>query len=180
MKQGCFLPNDIPDIGGKISREHRKQKLIRSILEVLAMGQFVLIGLIAVILTFKSPSTYAQLPEVIPIYVTGEQLTRYCRSFLSMVRQENRAAGPQQAHDAGICRGLVEGILDAITLESLQTSKAIDALARVCLPRQLGSGAASEIVANYLEQHPEQRTQAGYVLVRRALSGSFPCPATAP
>lgn len=119
-------------------------------------------------------NSYAQLgpqPRMVDIYMTGETLTSECRSFLSIMKQGGMGT-VQQTFESGYCRGYVYGILDVINYENLSVSPV---LGRLCLPPGLNANTATEIVAQYVDTHPEQRTNAGYWLVRVALANAFPC-----
>jgi hypothetical protein len=123
-----------------------------------------LIGVIGCFYMLSAPVSFAQ-------FESGATLNKTCGSFLITQRQGGRGT-PQQAYDSGFCQGFVVGALDAIGLEQLTDDTRF---ARLCFPPRLDQKDAAEIVAIYLERHPEQRHQAAYTLVRMALAQSFPC-----
>jgi hypothetical protein len=110
--------------------------------------------------------------RMVAAYVSGEQLTSYCRAYLLKIRQDNRVTAPQ-AWEAALCDGYVAGVLDAINAEDADVSPAD--FARLCMPQDLNAMTAVEIVAKFLDGHPERRASLGYVLVREALAAAFPC-----
>src|SRR3974377_1969507 len=104
----------------------------------------------------------------IPIYMTGEELTKECRAFLHARRTGRWTA--QQGFDVARCYGFVVGVLDALREEQ------IFELWNVCLPTNANANDLAETVALFLDQNPGTRNEAGYALVMRALAHSFPCP----
>jgi hypothetical protein len=102
---------------------------------------------------------------------SGTRLNATCGSFLATKRQGYRGT-TQQAYESGICQGFVVGVLDVTGIEELRGD---ERFTRLCLPSRLDQNAATEIVATYLEQHPEQRHLSGYEIVRMALAQSFRC-----
>lgn len=111
----------------------------------------------------------AQSRGPMSLFMTGEDLTRHCRGFLSLIR-EGKTSSPQVAIDSGQCMGFVIGVTDAI-----QVSGFGDDFPTYCPPRGVNSNALVEIVARYVDENPAERTSVGYVLVREALSKSLPC-----
>jgi Rap1a immunity proteins len=98
-------------------------------------------------------------------YVTGEMLTGWCRSFLVSRRQGT--ATTSQNYEGNRCYGYVLGVIDAFS-----PTEGTDAL---CLPGGLNSLSVTEIVANYLDHHPEMRIEPGYALTWGALAEAYPC-----
>jgi hypothetical protein len=97
-------------------------------------------------------------------FMTGEVLNEYCEQVLLVTHQQNA-----NQTEAGACYGYVLGVYDALSNAGL--AKAI------CLPKE---GAAEktvvEVVARYLDEHPDQRQYSGQSLVHNALIYGYPCP----
>lgn len=120
-------------------------------------------------------STPAPAEAPLLVYMTGEALTKDCRAFLA-VRRNGAATGPQQLWDAGECYGFVEGVIDHFGVMNSLGAQPIDNIGRFCLTAAINVNDATEVVARYTDEHPEERSMAGYFLVRRALAQKFPCP----
>jgi Rap1a immunity proteins len=123
-----------------------------------------LIGLIACFHVLSVSISFGQ-------FESGSCLNAACGSFLMTQRQGGRGT-PQQAYESGFCQGVVVGALDAIGLEQVTDDTRF---VRLCFPPHLDQKDATEIVATYLQTHPELRHLAAYALVRMAIAQSFPC-----
>jgi hypothetical protein len=129
------------------------------------------IALVMAIPSARAAQTAASDDELIRS-TSLEKLTTYCQAFLQMVRQNNRVVGAQQGYDAGLCYGFVTSMLDVINIDELSLPSKIGV--RLCVPFGIDSSTATEIVAKFLDEHPELRSQAGYPLVLRAFANTFP------
>lgn len=107
------------------------------------------------------------------LYARGDSLTTSCRAYLQMKRNGNTAAS-QEAFDAGFCQGMVYAALDANAVHFYEIT-ATEVLPRVCIPDSVNANDATEVVAQYLDTHPEKRSTAAYFLIRQALAGAWPC-----
>lgn len=111
--------------------------------------------------------------RMVTVYLTGEQLTSLCRAYLLKIRQNDRV-NAQEASDSGLCYGYVAGVLEATSMEGTDISPS--GLPRLCMPQDhLYTGTVTEIVARYVDGHPERRGASGYTLVREALAAAYPC-----
>jgi hypothetical protein len=112
--------------------------------------------------------------EMVSNYYTGDTLTRYCRSFILSARSGMKVLSGQQGYETGMCYAYVVGVLDTLSVEIIKTPVAAG-LPTMCLPSGLNANNATEIVANYVDKHPERRQESAYWLVRRALGAAYPC-----
>ena len=110
--------------------------------------------------------------DVVAIHMTGEVLTKNCRAYLMLIRNQNRA-GSQIAYDAAHCRGFIIGVVDVINFEKITASR--DHLPAVCLPRPFDIDIVTEIVSNYADRNPAKRTISAYAMARKALAEVYPC-----
>ena len=111
--------------------------------------------------------------RMVLVYFSGERLTSFCRAQLLRIRQDNRVTA-DEASNSSLCYGYVAGVLDVISADDAAVSPA--GAERVCTPRDIHLETAVEIVAKYVDGHPERRLASGYTLVREALAAAFPCP----
>lgn len=72
----------------------------------------------------------AQIGGPLFLYMTGEDLTRHCRGFLTLAR-DGKTSSPQVAVDSGQCMGFVLGVTDAI-----QVSGFGDGFPKYCPPEE--------------------------------------------
>src|SRR5262245_1489383 len=103
-------------------------------------------------------------------HMTGEELTKYCLAFRQFKQQAGRATS-QERHDAALCIGYVEGILDSESLGGGSPSH----FPAACPPNDANSNTLAEVVAIFLDQNPALRHHTGYHLVKLALEHSYPC-----
>ncbi len=108
-------------------------------------------------------------------YVSGNDLAEVCRSYLTVIRENWKSTNPQLVYNAGRCTGFVTGALDALAMEGVQKPHAA-IVPRACPPKTLAMGAATEIVANFLDRQPQYRSEPGFFAVRRAIAAAYPCP----
>jgi hypothetical protein len=105
--------------------------------------------------------------------MTSEKLTEYCRSYLTLIR--NQMKGDAQTNfNAGLCTAYVTGLLDSEAFSAGATASPY--VPRLCLPRGLNSNTATEIVATFLDTQPQAREFSGYITARKALAAGYPCP----
>lgn len=109
----------------------------------------------------------------IGVYMSGELLTKHCRAYLSMRQSSNPdfATSGGQAYSAGTCYAFVVGVQDALGFRGFEG----DYMPPFCIPEGANAHSMAEVVARYLNQHPEKRDKAGYFLTREALAEGFPC-----
>jgi hypothetical protein len=111
--------------------------------------------------------------KIITLYVNGEQLTEYCRSFLR-TRREGRGT-PTEYNDAGHCYGFITGVYDTLSNENLFLKSNVLGFS-ICIPTNANAKTLAEIVGKFLDDNPKLRVLGGYSLVLRAWAKSFPCP----
>ena len=107
-----------------------------------------------------------------PIYKSGDQLNDDCRALLSISRNSDNADSIAQAWSGGVCLGFVLGVMDVSSgLKELVTG---DPQPPFCMDG-VSPKAAAETVAIYLDEHPEERNNAAFLLVKMILADKFPC-----
>lgn len=111
--------------------------------------------------------------QAVSVYMSGEALTSACRGYLNTTRNSNQGS-LQDVHDSGLCYGYVVGIYDTVQFENSQVSRA-KAVPEICIPGGVNAKSITEVVANYLNAHPESRHKTGYFLVRTAIAAAWPC-----
>lgn len=112
--------------------------------------------------------------DQIGIYMSGTDLTDSCRAFLQL-RREGSSSG-RAAFDAAKCYGFVVGIMDKTIIDagtSFATPAGIPAT--FCTAPSVNANDATEVVARFLDEHPQDRQLGGYFLVVRALGKAYPC-----
>ena len=128
---------------------------------------------VLILLSIYQPVRAEPNPEVmISIYMTGEQLTQVCRSFL-MTRRTGRGTS-QEWYDAATCYGYVIGVVDEATILPDEGLDLFASLA-ICVPKSLNGNTLTELVATFADQNPAARVGSGYAVIMRALMRSFPC-----
>jgi hypothetical protein len=111
------------------------------------------------------------------IYVSGDELTTDCRSYMTLTRAGMRTQDSQTAYLAGLCLGYVSIALDIETRNQYEANNYGRVYqSRFCIPTDANAKAMTEVVANYADQHPEDRNIAGVYLITKAISDKFPCP----
>src|SRR2546430_10833567 len=113
----------------------------------------------------------------------GNALLRQCTYALRADEEPTPNIGLGGAFSAGLCIGLVQGMLDlntAYTAYYQATNNTTRPL--FCVP--VGASIASEqgvrIILRYLQTNPERLHQTGSVLALQALREAFPCPTAPP
>jgi hypothetical protein len=141
------------------------------------MTKFIAAGFIAILLAAPA---HAENPigtgGMVGFYMSGENLTKYCRAFLETAQHGNMGT-PKEVAEAAYCKGFVLGVVDATALaNAILTAHHQDALvALICIPSDTKKDILAEIVGNYLNQNPAKRDSTGVNLVRQALFEAYPC-----
>ncbi len=132
--------------------------------------------LIFIITLFAGPALSQSTPYSgkIAISISGEELTKYCRSYMTLQRAGGKTNSPQTAYEAGLCFAFIIGIREATQWADDKASHYDTNMGPFCVGYATSSSVV-EAVAVWLDAHPEQRAAAGYVLTRRALTAKFPC-----
>lgn len=137
------------------------------------MNKRALVG-VAALIGSASPSMASS--DQVGIYMSGTHLTDNCREFLKF----RRLGSIQSAHaafDAALCYGFVVGILDKTSVDAGTSIVTATGIPRVfCTGESVNANDATEVVARFLDEHPQDRRLGGYFLVIRALSEAYPCP----
>jgi hypothetical protein len=121
-------------------------------------------------LTWSPAPAEGPARKTVSVYVGGEELTRYCRSF--MITRRLGQGTPQQLADAAGCYSYVTGVFDMLTELTEQGRIVLP----FCIPEGTNAHALTEVVATFLGKNPERRNHSGADLVGTAWSESFPCP----
>lgn len=105
-------------------------------------------------------------------YTNGEFLTSRCLAY-KLVRSNGGQGTADQLSDSEYCRAYVVGVVDAISVEAMRLPSA--SVVPICVPRQTVSTTLADVVANYLQAHPEKRYLNGPALVWMAVDEAWPC-----
>ncbi|WP_147377680.1 Rap1a/Tai family immunity protein [Mesorhizobium waimense] len=81
----------------------------------------------------------------------------------------------RQAWDAAECYGFVVGVLDHFGIMNSIGVSEVENIGPFCLTDSVNANDVTEVVARFLDQHPEKRHLAGYLLTRQALTDGYPC-----
>jgi hypothetical protein len=131
-----------------------------------ALGKKMMaIRLIVLGIALSLASSNAEAQGSVWLFITGNSLATYCRDFL-LVRRNAAASDDQQLQRYAACLGYVAGVSDALTVEGIR---------HFCLPFRSDSGDITEVVAKYLDQHPEELHMSAYTLVVQSLASAYPC-----
>lgn len=129
--------------------------------------------------TFSSMGVVARADDIntpIGFYMAGQELTIDCRAYMTLARANMKTSDPQLSYQAGICLGAMMLFYDAGAIER---SKAIiaktDYQKSFCAPEDSNVKDLTEVVANYVDQHPEKRSNLGWNPIEAALAEKFPC-----
>lgn len=107
-------------------------------------------------------------------FMTGELLTKVCRTFMQVQRQGGNGT-PEQLPELAACEYFVVGVFDTVEAY-LKTSGSDAGPLLFCVPHGAHNDRALvEVVATFLDQNPAYRNNNGVSLVISALSRSFPC-----
>jgi hypothetical protein len=123
---------------------------------------------VSVLMVVLSSQAASAQSATVGSYVTGHSITESCRLFLKM-RQDGRILA-KDGFDAGECYGYVVAILDRAHADA-----ASGVQAAFCANDSVNANDAVEVVARYLDLHPERRIYGAYFLVRDALAAGYPC-----
>ena len=123
------------------------------------------IRLIVLGIALSLASSSAEAQGSVWLFITGNSLATYCRDFL-LVRRNAAASDDQQLQRYAACLSYVAGVSDALTVEGIR---------HFCLPFRSDSGDITEVVAKYLEQHPDELHMSAYTLVVQSLASAYPC-----
>jgi hypothetical protein len=91
-------------------------------------------------------------------FATGNILWRFCND-----------PDPTTWVSYGYCAGYMSGVAD-IMMQSIPVFGW-----RACLPETVSAAQATDVLKQFLNQHPEQRHYAAASLVAKALAEAFPC-----
>lgn len=134
-------------------------------------GEFLKLALCCGVLGVASVANAAS----VLVYMSGEALTKNCRAFME-VRRTGAVQATQQSWDAGECYGFVVGVIDHFGVMASIGAPQIENIGRFCLAEDVNANDAVEVVARYVDDHPEKRSLGAYFLTRQALAEKFPCP----
>jgi hypothetical protein len=143
----------------------------REIVDWFAMSKYLMAAIIFVVFLTNWAARAEDDDErtvAANVYMTGEHLTQHCRTFRE-VRRRGGYATAQEYHDAALCYGFVVGMADNAIINGLFKRTAI------CLPAKINANDLAEVVAIFLDEHPERRRFSGYAVVVEAFAHSFPC-----
>jgi hypothetical protein len=127
----------------------------------LFVRSFVILSVLFSALLSKTPVSAADLA-----FITGNDLTDTCRAFMRITRNGRRLTDLTDSYNAGICLGAVQGANDAMV--SLGKTG-------YCLPVGTTGDALAEVVANFLEANPQQRSEKAISLIHIAFLVAWPC-----
>lgn len=131
-----------------------------------AIAAIALVGIVT-----TAPAQTPAPVEAVGVYWTGEGLTKNCRAYMSLVR--NQMIGSHQVNfDAGQCYAYIVAVLDTLAFEGQKPSSL---LPRFCMPSSVNANAAAEIVAKFADENPQERPNAANAIVRKALAAAYPC-----
>lgn len=101
--------------------------------------------------------------------VSGSQLQEMCKDILKDTQKDQ--------FQAGRCMGFVRAVLESEQVFVLLTSRnPTYEQIFYCAPRGVTEGQVLEIVAKFLNNHPERLQQWAVTLILHALHDAFPCP----
>ncbi len=106
----------------------------------------------------------------------GNVLLHNCSLVVKMTDGDS-VTSPIDNLNAGVCMGLVRGIMDTMTLwRSVDHGGAIDNTAmHGCIPDSIKTIQGARIVVKYLDNHPERLQVPDTRLVLMAMVDAFPC-----
>lgn len=107
--------------------------------------------------------------------VAPADLYSYCRTFVKAVRN-NMQAPDSESLNIGMCLGYVFAALDIEEFEDISGRKPNVGQYRACIPEGFTPTQRAEVVAVYLDNHPELQAKIPYMAVLEAMAKSFPCP----
>ena len=116
----------------------------------------------------------AKSEEVAQFNMSGETLADDCRVFMSTRRNPERQFATAEDYQAGRCYGFVTGVMDLDSGLNAWHAISADRQTAFCTAAVDGH-AVTAAVAIYLDQHPEERNNGAFDLVRKILAEKFPC-----
>ena len=124
------------------------------------------------LLGFVVPLTpaFAQSPS------DGNALLHNCSLVVKMADGDS-VTSPIDNLNAGVCMGLVRGIMDTMTLwQSVDHGSPVDLTAmHGCIPDSIKTIQGARIVVKYLNDHPERLQVPDTRLVLMAMVDAYPC-----
>jgi hypothetical protein len=110
----------------------------------------------------------AQAENMRGVFVSGEDLNTSCQAFLWRLHNPNTNATSVVVSDAEDCLSFVRGVFDAATI--------IDAPKyQLCTPEHTTTRTITELVAKFLDEHPEARQYTAASVVITRLQTAYPC-----
>src|SRR5882724_6127827 len=141
----------------------------------------MLYGMAVVVLVLLVTAAAFAVAAEAPSAKDGNALLRQCTDALRVEEQPNPNIELVNAMNAGLCIGLVWGMLDLNRAYTVYQATNPNNRLLFCLPVNDGitPSQGMRIILRYLQTHPERLHQNGSVLAVQALREAFPCP-TAP
>ncbi len=99
-------------------------------------------------------------------YTDGNKLLEQC---LPSERFLDSQEVPDNALDAGVCAGFLQGVRNTMYVMSYNRS------IKACMPDGVSNGQALRIVTAYLKKHPESLHEHEAILTVKAFSEAYPC-----
>lgn len=118
-----------------------------------------------------APASFAQSPS------DGNVLLHNCSLVVKMADSDSTVMSAVDNLNAGVCMGLVRGIMDTMTLwQSVDPGGAVDNTAmHGCIPDSIKTIQGARIVVKHLNDHPERLHVADTRLALMAMVDAFPC-----
>lgn len=105
--------------------------------------------------------------------VSGSQLQEMCKDILKDTQKDQ--------FQAGRCMGFVRAVLESEQVFVLLTSRNSNyEQIFYCAPRGVTEGQVLQVVAKFLNNHPERLQQWAVTLILHAMHDAFPCPVQTP
>jgi len=103
-------------------------------------------------------------------FIDGERLNKYCQGALQLDRNPSDHSPDAMGYliSAANCESYVVGVIDAAI-----SSK--DPKQRLCLPANATQGTVTELIAKFLDEHPESRQFTADSIVIGRLQVAYPC-----
>lgn len=128
-------------------------------------------GMLIAAILFGSVASGAQAQGQAGVYTGGEDLTFFCRAFMSMRQKGGGTTDAQEGVSSGMCYSYVIGVQDTMAFRGFDG----DQQPPFCIEQGTNGNSVVEVVAQWLDKHPAQRNKAAIFLVRQALAEGFPC-----
>lgn len=101
-------------------------------------------------------------------------LYKWCRAYVKAVRNNIQAAD-EELMSVGMCLGYVFASLDIEAFVGVSDKMPDPHIYRACIPDGFTPAQRAEVVAVYLDNHPELQAKVPYLAVLEAMAKSFPC-----